>query len=298
MILVTGSSGFVGPYLQQELTAHGLKSLGTANSGQADFKLDITDKKAVDSLIKQVKPDYVIHLAGFSSVKESFTHADLCRRVNVEGTRNLLAAIKNYVPQARVLIVSSSEIYGNPQYLPVNEQHPFNPLSPYAESRVEQEELVKSSDLNWIIARSFNHIGPGQQLGFVSGDCARQIAMVNKNPKLPAVMKVGNTASYRDFSDVRDVVAAYRLLITKGRLKNIYNVCSGKAVRISRLINTLLSFSKVKIAVETDPRFFRPVEIKKIEGDNSKLKHDLNWKPVFKIEKTLRDIYQYWLKKV
>ena len=298
MVLITGSTGFVGPYLIKELKSFGYQVTGTAVSGDADYLLDITDKKAVADLIRKLKPDLIVHLAGFSSVKESFKSPELCMKVNVQGTGNLLDAVKEYVPVARILIISSSEVYGNTKITPTKEIARLNPQNPYAESRVAQEEQVKNSGLNWIISRSFNHIGPGQPQGFVASDFASQIAKINKDKQVSPFIYVGNLSAQRDFTDVRDVVAAYRLLLTKGKLHNIYNVCSGKAIRIENLLKKLLKFSKVKIEIKVDKDKLKPIEVKKTHGDNSKLKKELKWRPKVSIDKTLEDIYRYWLARV
>ena len=298
MVLITGSSGFVGPYLIKEMKATGFQVAGTANTGTADYPLDITDKKAVAELVKKLKPDLIVHLAGFSSVKESFKNPELCMKVNVQGTGNLLDAVKGNVPGARILIISSSEVYGNTKNHPTKESEKLNPQSPYAESRVVQEQLVKDSGLNWVISRSFNHIGPGQPQGFVASDFASQIAKINKDKQASRVIYVGNLSAQRDFSDVRDVVAAYRLLLTEGKLHNIYNVSSGKAIRIENLLKKLLKFSKVKIEIKVDKDKLKPIEVKKTQGDNSKLKKELKWRPKVSIDKTLEDIYRYWLARV
>ena len=298
MVLITGSTGFVGPYLIKELKSFGYQVTGTAVSGDTDYLLDITDKKAVADLIRKLKPDLIVHLAGFSSVKESFKSPELCMKVNVQGTGNLLDAVKEYVPGARILIISSSEVYGNTKITPTKEIARLNPQSPYAESRVAQEQLVKDSGLNWVISRSFNHIGPGQPLGFVASDFASQIAKINRDKQSQPVIYVGNLTAQRDFSDVRDVVAAYRLLVTKAKLHSIYNVCSGKAISMNNLLKKILKFSRVEIEVEVDKNKLKPIEVKKMQGDNTKIKKELNWQPKFSIDKTLKDIYQFWLVRI
>jgi GDP-4-dehydro-6-deoxy-D-mannose reductase len=298
LALITGAGGFVGPYLRRELVENSYQVVGTDLSKKVEYRLDITNAAAVVELLAKTKPQVIFHLAGFSSVKQSFAKPELCKQVNVEGTRNLLEAVKKTVPDAKILIISSAEVYGNPKTIPIPESAGLNPTSPYAESRIEQEALLNEYQLNWLVSRSFNHIGPGQQQGFVSSDFASQIAQINNNPNSEAKIAVGNLEAVRDFSDVRDVVRAYRLLIEKAKLHDTYNVCSGKGISIKAILDILLSFSKRKIEIVQDPDRARPSDIAELIGDNSKLKLSTGWKPEIDLQQTLAEIYQSWLNKI
>lgn len=237
-LLITGSSGFVGPYVAKEFRKSNYEIFyaehSTKENKENHFLLDITDKSAVFDLIKKIKPDYIIHLAGFSSIFKSFTHPEECRKINVDGTRNILEALVKWAPQCRTLIVSSIHVYGNPQYSPVDENHPLNANSPYAESRIEQENLINKFDLDILISRSTNHTGPGQK-EFVVGDFCKQVVDIERGIKEP-IIYVGNLSTEKDFLDVRDVVKAYKLIIEKGKTKECYNVGSGNNITIGEIL--------------------------------------------------------------
>jgi len=301
--LVTGSEGFVGPYLTELLVEQGFEVYGTYLEKPDNlvdikrFKTDVTDKKKLKKTVLAADPDYVFHLAGFSSVKESRDKPSLCHEVNVEGTRNLLDCISEAgLDSTRTLIVSSSQVYGRPVSLPIDENHPFNPLNPYAQSRKEQEELALKYDLDLVVARSFNHTGPRQPPGFVVPDFARQIALIEKGAKKPQ-LKVGNLKAKRDFTDVRDIVKAYLLALQECPPKEVYNICSGKAYQISNLLETLMGFSKKDVDVHKDESLYREADVQKIEGDYSKFKDETGWTPMIPITQTLKETLQYWRKK-
>jgi GDP-4-dehydro-6-deoxy-D-mannose reductase len=268
--LITGIGGFVGPYLKQELESKGYTVYGLELNGQFNDKIircDITDFDSVYDAINKVKPDVVFHLAGFSSVAKSFENPELCFKINVDGTKNLLNAIIRIGIKPKILIVSSSEVYGKPKYNPIDELHPLDPVSPYGKSRVEQEELRKNYDLPIIISRSFNHTGPTQPDTFVIPSFKKQISEAKDGDSI----YVGNLDVVKDFSDVRDVVRAYRILLEKGQAGEVYNVGSGKAYSLKKLLETLIKKSGKKIEVKIDPKRFRPVDIKEAVCDNRKL---------------------------
>lgn len=298
--LITGIEGFVGPYLEKFLISNNIKTSGTfLNSNtqnKAHFQMDITNKEEVFTIIKKISPDLIFHLAGFSSVSKSFENPALCKKINVLGTKNLLDAVIQSKLSSKILVVSSSEVYGVPLTVPINESHPLNPISPYGESRVEQEKLcadyIKKHPLFIIVSRSFNHTGPGQQPIFVVPSFASQLIENKKGSE--RTLKVGNLNAVRDFTDVRDVVRAYYLLATKGRSGEIYNVCSGKGYSINYILKTLLSLSSSKIKVESDPQKSRPSDIPVLLGDNSKLQRETGWKPEIDFNDTLKDVLDYF----
>jgi len=294
-VFITGASGFVGGYLRRELENTGYRVLGCdLRSGDAEYKMDITDKEAVRSVIGEVKPNFLVHLAGFASVKESFNKPELCFKINVDGTRNILDAVRGFCSKAKILAISSGDTYQD-SFAKLKEDDSQDVKSPYGESRLAQEKLIQSyDDLDWVITRSFPHIGPGQPTGFVSADFASQIANINNNKNLEPIINVGNLDGVRDFSDVRDIVVAYRLLLEKGKSHEIYNVCSGEELEIRKMLKILLSFSDVRIDVVRDPSKIRSTDISYNVGDNTKITKEIGWKRKYKIEETLKDIYSYW----
>jgi GDP-4-dehydro-6-deoxy-D-mannose reductase len=305
-VLITGVNGFVGPYLKDACRAAGWELQTTwftatgeyaPDKDETSYQLNVTDREAVFKTVLASRPDFVCHLAGFSSVKASWEHPELCRKVNVEGTRNLLDALRTHAPGAKILIVSSAEVYGIPQELPITEEHPLMPTSPYGKSRKEQEELAKQyPDLHIVISRSFNHIGPGQQRGFVIADFCAQIAAIEKGA--PPVIKAGDLAVRRDFTDVRDVVQAYVLLLKKAKANptcSIYNVCSNAAPTLRENVDLLLSLSRAKdIRVEQDRSLVRPVEIPELRGSNEKIGREVGWRPSIEIRETLQNTLEDW----
>tara|TARA_Y100000310_G_C20608036_1_gene776556 strand:+ start:183 stop:1043 length:861 start_codon:yes stop_codon:yes gene_type:complete len=281
-ILITGINGFVGPHLKEELIQNNHEVLGTdiTEAEIVDHQADILDKESISKIIQETSPDAIIHLAAQSSVKKSFDDPELTKKINVEGTKNLLEA----APRTKTLIVSSAEVYGTPTTIPITEDAKLKPTSPYGESRVEQEALAKEHN-NIIIARSFNHTGPGQQPNFVCSDWAKQIAENQET------VKVGDLNLERDISDVRDVVRAYRLLLEKAQ-PGIYNVCSGQSYKLSKILDILTEGRN--ISTEQDPSKLRKVDIPILQGDHTKLTKETSWKPEIPIEQTLKDLREYW----
>ena len=259
---------------------------------------DITDFDSLSKLINRIKPDRIYHLAAFSSVGESFARPLDVVEINVRGTLYLLEILRKTKKRIRLLVVSSSDIYGEVKAkdLPIKEAHPLRPVSPYGSSKACADLLAyqyfRSYGIPVIRTRSFNHTGPRQRLGFVVPDFASQIAKIDLGVSKP-VMKVGNLSAKRDISDVRDVVRAYHLLMEKGRPGETYNVCSGKAYRIETLLSTLLRFSTKKIKVSKKGKN-RPAEIAVLLGDNYKIEKEVGWKPRISIHKTLKDTFDYW----
>ncbi len=259
---------------------------------------DVTDFNSLRKLINRIKPDRIYHLAAFSSVGESFTKPLDAVEVNVRGTLYLLEILRKIKKRIRLLVVSSSDIYGKVKKkdLPIKETHNLNPISPYGASKACADLLAyqyyQSYGTLVIRTRSFNHTGPRQRLGFVVPDFASQIARIDKGISKP-LMKVGNLSARRDVSDVRDVVRAYYLLMEKGRPGEAYNVCSDKAYKIETFLSTLLRFSSKHIKVRKKGKT-RPAEIPILLGDNSKIEKEVGWKPRISIHKTLKDTLDYW----
>jgi len=302
---ITGISGFVGKHLADFLISKHIEVFGIdiadgfeRNSKVHYSKADIFDSKALTDLLSNINPDYIFHLAGYSSVKKSFEQPELCKKINVLGSKSLFDAVLASGIQPKILIISSADIYGIPKKLPLVETHELHPVSPYAESRKEQEELCRyyydTYNLHIIIARSFPHIGPGQQPIFVVSDFAKQIAEI-ENGKEP-VIRVGNLKARRDFIDVRDVVKAYLLGVEKGKTGEIYNICSGTSYSIKEILDMLLSLTTVKIKVKQDLQRVRQNDIPDLRGDNSKFFQQTGWSPRIALKTTLVDVLTYWRK--
>ena len=232
--LITGINGFVGHYLTEVLLQDGIEVYGTILQGevydglcQNILEMNLSNKEDVEYVISVVKPDYIYHLAGQSSVGLSWSKPELTVMTNVIGTIHLLDAVKIHAPLSRVLIVGSSDQYGivKPEDCPIKESMHLSPQSPYATSKRTQEEIasqyIKAHELDIVMVRAFNHSGPGQRKGFVIADFASQIAEIEKGV-IPPVIKVGNLEAERDFTDVRDIVQAYKKIIAFGKKGEIY----------------------------------------------------------------------------
>ncbi len=302
-ILITGISGFVGGHLTEALLKKRFSVCGFDREekpvkGATTHKADLTDKESVLSVIKKESPNWVIHLAGQSSVDKSFEMPELTKEINVGGTKNLLDALFEVNPSAKVLVVSSAEVYGVPQELPINESHVLNPGSPYGESRVEQEKLcfqyVQEKNMHIVVSRSFNHTGPRQPLPFVCPTITKQVADI-KAGKVEGV-ELGNPAIKRDFSDVRDIVNGYILALEKGKSGEVYNLCSGKSISLKEIIELLEKVIDKKISIKTDPSKTRKIDIPELCGDHSKFTKDTGWNPKITFEDTLKDMVEYWEK--
>lgn len=308
--LITGATGFVGRYLIDKLYSEDYEIYGTTLSGDlyddprvTMFYLDLTDYVSTSKLINQIKPDEVYHLASQSSVKLSWEKPQLTTEVNIIGTINLLESVKEYIPEAKVLLIGSSEEYGQTfkHSKQPNEDEKCMPENIYAITKHTQNMIgkmyVKAYNLNVIMTRSFNHVGPKQSPQFVISDFCKQVAEIELLGNKP-VIYVGNLESSRDFLDVRDVVNAYFELLKSGTVGEIYNVGSGHSVRISDLLERIISNSSVNISVETDPQKFRPIEIEETIADITKLQNDTEWHQLYDLDDTILITLNYWRDRV
>ena len=307
--LIIGGSGFVGPYLCRELLDAGYEVVLTANGesvSQKDWnwvELDILDPEAVKGLLTEGQYDCVFHLAAQSSAAVSWKKPGLTVNVNVQGTLNLLETLRNMEKAPRLLLIGSSEEYGavTPEQCPIREDTPCHPGNPYAVSKLCAEQLAllyaDAYGLEILCTRSFNHVGPDQAPGFVVSDFCRQIALLEQSEG-DKVMSVGNLSAKRDFSDVRDVVRAYRLLMEKGRSGKVYNVGSGRAVAVSELLDTLLKLSAAEIRVELDASKLRPIDVPLHMADVCALREDTQWGPQIPLETTLSETLEHWRSQV
>lgn len=308
-VLITGIAGFVGEYLATELLNHGYEVFGTKRkkshySGKIKniYDMDLENSEEIQKIIDTVRPEQVYHLAGQSSVALSWKNPSLTLKTNTLGTLNILNAIKKTNINPRILLIGSSDMYGivKPSECPINENQTINPQNPYATSKRAQEELalqyIKAFDLDIVLARTFNHIGEEQRKGFVVADFASQIAEIEKK-KIKPVMYTGNLEASRSFTDVKDVVIAYRLLLEKGKKGEVYNIGSDSSYKMKEILDKLLSFSTEKIEVKKDEKRMRPSEIPIISCDSSKIKKHCNWKANIPIDTTLKNVLESWRKK-
>ena len=305
--LITGATGFVGGYLADCLSKEfGMEVRGTGlshRSCQCDaaelFALDILDRGQVSSLLQRLRPDFIFHLAAQSSVGVSWREPSLTVDINIKGSLNVLDAVRALDYKPRVLLVGSGDEYGasGADAGPIDEETVLRPGSVYAATKACQNMLgaiyAKAYGLGVVNVRAFNHIGPGQSAGFVVSDFCRQVAEIEAGLREP-VMLVGNLGACRDFTDVRDVVRAYALLSQEGRAGETYNVGSGRAVRISAILEKILSHSTAKIEVRVDESKLRPVDVPKIEADIGRLVRETGWRPRYGIDDTIRDVLDWW----
>lgn len=304
--LVIGAGGFVGKYLLRQLLEEGCSPGATRLPGErigvdgvSESVLHLSDQDAVRRLLEQTRPMQIYHLAAQSSVSVSWKHPEETIDVNIKGTLHLLEAVRSIADyHPKVLLVGSGEEYG---YLregacPIAETEPVHPGNIYAVTKACANMLgsvyARAYGMELVMVRAFNHIGAGQSPTFVAGDFALQIAQIEAGMR-PPVMRVGNLSAKRDFSDVRDVVRAYTLLMRKGTAGETYNVGSGHAVAIQEILDTLLALSRKAITVEQDPAKLRPSDVPCIEADITKLREDTGWTPVHLLAETLETMLDH-----
>lgn len=304
--LVIGAAGFVGSYLIEEMYSCGMEAYATKlpherleHAHALVYNLDILDKEAIVALLLEIRPDYIFHLAAQSSVGLSWKNPGLTVDVNIKGSINVMDAVRELYYKPRVLLIGSGEEYGHirPGETPIREDNLLRPGNIYAATKACQNMIgsiyAQAYDMQLMMVRSFNHIGPGQAPMFVVSDFCKQVAEIEKGLREP-VMYVGNLAAKRDFTDVRDVVKAYVKLIMQGVPGETYNMGSGHAVEIRGILDRIISQSEKKIRVEIDPNKIRPVDVPIIEADITKLHELTGWKPQIELEQTIRDTLNYW----
>lgn len=310
-IVITGFSGFVASHFldllhdeHSDLEVYGID----INEPKYDYnklednlcihfkKVNLLDTNELNDVFKFVKPDYVLHLAAFSSVAFSWKNPEVSFTNNSNIFLNLIDAVKNNVPTCRILSVGSSEEYGNVKHedLPIRENQPVDPLSPYAVARVAQELMskvyVNAFGMNIVLTRSFNHIGPRQDTRFVIPSFIERIMQIKNSDQMSGIIETGNLEIIRDFVDVRDVVKAYYLLLTKGTPGEIYNVCSGRGIKLREVVNIIANELNVDISTHTNLEFVRPNDNIEIVGSPYKIETELGWKPTISLRQTLRDM--------
>lgn len=308
--LIIGGAGFVGGYLIRELADSGAEVHATCLPGEKitagceTHTLDILDSNAAAELFDALLPDVVFHLAAQSSVSVSWKKPQLTAQVNVIGSINVLEALRAAKKEdIRLILIGSGEEYGyiRSGACPLTEVEPLRPGNVYAATKACQGMLgavyARAYKKDIITVRAFNHSGPGQSDTFVISDFCRQIAQAEQGVRAPEIC-VGNLSAMRDFTDVRDVVRAYRLIGEKGIGGSVYNVGRGRAVSIQYILDTALSMADIPIEVKQDPAKMRASDIPIIEPDISKLRGDTGWSPEISMEQTIADTLEYWRKNV
>jgi len=315
-VLITGITGFVGSHLADYLLEKSnIEVFGIARwrsqkeniehlNGKIElFECDIKDMTSVNDVVKSVKPERIFHLAAQSFVPASWNLPGETLSTNIMGELNIFESVRQLELDAVIQIAGSSEEYGlvYPEEVPINENNPLRPLSPYGVSKVAQDLLgfqyFKSYGLKIIRTRAFNHTGPRRGEVFVCSTFAKQIAEIEKGIKEP-VMNVGNLEAQRDFTDVRDIVKAYWLSAEKCEPGVVYNICSGIPRTIQSILDTFLSLTDAKVEVKKDSTRMRPSDVLILKGDSTRFRDKTGWKPEIPFEQTLKDTLEYWRRKV
>ena len=305
--LITGSSGFIGKHFIQFLDNSTINAevigVDIVPSSLTDTKsivlheemCTMNDSNAVQLLLQKHKPDYIVHFASQSSVAKSWDDISTTFYNNVNSFITLAESVRQYCSDARMLVIGSSEEYGNvaPDNIPIKETCPLHPQNPYAIARVAQEMLAKmyvqSFGLDIVMTRSFNHIGPGQSEAFAIPSFVKQIVTAKKS-NTSCTLKTGNIDVVRDFIDVRDAVKAYYLLLYEGMVGEVYNICSGVGHSLRAIITMLSEITSVHVVIEHDQNKMRPTEVQTIIGSYQKINKLTGWSPTINIHQSLEDI--------
>ena len=305
--LVVGGGGFVGPYLVKHLKEEqGMEVYVTKTEKETldmdcsgIYNLDILELSQVAELLNKIRPDYIFHLAAQSSVAYSWKNPGLTIDVNIKGCVNLLDGIRQLDYKPRVLLIGSGEEYGHIKdgECPIVEDNVLRPGNIYAATKSCQNMLGKiysdAYDMDVMMVRAFNHIGPNQTPVFVVADFCKQVADI-ENGQAEPVIYVGNLSARRDFTDVRDVVRAYAMLVKDGKRGETYNVGRGHAVAIQEILERIVALSDKDIEVRVDESKLRPVDVPIIEPDITKIKETVGWEPEIELETTLNETLEYW----
>lgn len=309
--LIIGAAGFVGNYLIDHIQKNCIWSIVVTKMPQESipyegidiYDLNILDKDALEELLRKVRPDYIYHLAAQSSVALSWKNPDITMDINIKGTIHVLDAVRALDYKPRVLLIGSGEEYGHvkPKEIPIVEDSVLRPGNLYAATKACQNMIGKiyadAYGMDIMSVRAFNHVGPNQAPLFVVADFCKQVAEIEAGLREP-VMKVGNLSAKRDFTDVRDVVLAYVLLMEHGKSGETYNIGSGEAIQISEILEKIIAMSEADIQVEVDQNRLRPVDVPIIEADVRKIYECCGWKKKIELETTLQETLNYWRKNV
>ncbi|MCJ7680881.1 MAG: GDP-mannose 4,6-dehydratase [Candidatus Aminicenantes bacterium] len=316
-VLITGITGFAGSHLAEyilnnhpDITVSGIVRWRSRMDNIIPFQdkihlveADLKDMVSLKKCLAEVKPDRIFHLAAQSFVPTSWNCPTETFAINCIGQINLFESALLLGLKPRIQIAGSSEEYGfvSPDEVPMTENNPLRPLSPYAVSKVGQDLLAyqyfMSYGLETVRTRGFNHTGPRRGEVFICSNFARQIAVIEKGKAAP-VIKVGNLEAKRDFTDVRDIVRAYWLSLEKGEAGDVYNIGTGTSYRMQEVLDLLLEMSRVTVSVEVDPKRLRPSDVPILLSDSSKFRKLTGWKPEIPFKQTLQDLLDYWRERV
>ncbi|TMD11431.1 MAG: NAD-dependent epimerase/dehydratase family protein [Chloroflexi bacterium] len=308
-VLVTGIGGFAGPPVARALLAGGhavegvlrppLERPRLAGLPLALHALDLLDQERLRAVVAQRRPDAVLHLAGLSSASAAERDPEEAYRANLGGTLAVLDAVRSAAPRARVLAVTSAEIYGavDATELPIGEDARLRPLTVYGASKAAADlaaaQWGRAYGLDVVRARPFNHTGPGQDAAFVCAALARQIARIEAG-RQEAVVHAGNLDPVRDFSDVRDVAAAYVALLERGQSGEVYNLCSGTGCSIAEVVAILRTHARVAVRVTSDPSLRRALDVPRLVGSHARATRDTGWEPRIAWSDTLATVLEDW----
>jgi GDP-4-dehydro-6-deoxy-D-mannose reductase len=306
-VLVLGASGFVGRHLLAECARRGDEVFGTHRPGEevpagaavSWVPMDLLDSGSIEVALGTARPEGIVHLAGQADVGRAHRDPLETFRLNAEGTLRVLAVQRERAPAARTVVVTSGEIYGAvpAAELPVREERAPDPRTPYGLSKAAADSAAAVAARGWgmpvVRLRPFNHVGPGQRRGFVVPDFASQIAAIERG-EAPAVLRVGNLSPRRDFTDVRDIVRAYRDALERGRPGEAYNLCSGRSVSVGEVARMLLARARVAIEIESEDARRRPQDLDEIRGDAAKARRELGFRPSIPLESSLAEVLEEW----
>lgn len=315
-ILITGVSGFVGSHLAEHLLTQGKHEIFGSIKWRSDRKnilhiqdklklceCDIRDAFAMNTLISDIKPDWIFHLAAQSYVPFSWRAPQETLTTNIIGEVNLFEAVRQAGIDPLIHIAGSSEEYGMvySEEIPIKESNPLRPLSPYGVSKVAQDLLgfqyFKSYGLKIVRTRAFNHTGPRRGVVFATSNFAKQIIEIKEGKRKP-VMYVGNLEAVRDFLDVRDVARAYALALEKGTPGEVYVIASGKGTKIKEMLEKLIAIAQIEVEIRKDPERLRPSDVELLIGSSEKFQKATGWKPEIPFDKTLKDLLDFWQQQI
>lgn len=302
-VLIFGVSGFVGGYLSREFIEHGYSVIGTdrmRSSGLPSevgfFESDLLETEKIESLVNRIQPDIIVNLAAISSVGASWSIPQTTMQVNVVGALNIMEAAKKSGKKPKILFVGSSEEYVISDF-PISEDCPLNASNPYGISKVTQEQFAKlyrdQYGLKVYYVRPFNHTGVGQRDSFVLPSFCKQVAEIEKSGK-PGTINVGNLTVKRDFSHVKDIVRAYRMIVESDHCEKIYNVGSGTAYSLEKMLQYVVGLSRQKIQIEVDTTRYRPTDQPIICCDRHLIKEELGWEPQYTVFDALKEMFEYF----
>lgn len=311
-VLVTGYTGFVGSHLAEHLLERGdcevfglyrwrsrRENVAHLNDRVELIEGDISDAAAMRRALQLSRPDWIFHLAAQSFVPASWTGPGATLHANIQGQTNLFEAVRDLGLSPRIQIACSSEEYGlvHPDELPITEDNPLRPLSPYAVSKVAQDlmgyQYHQSYGLDVVRTRGFNHTGPRRGHVFVCSNFAYQLAGIEAGLQ-EAVIRVGNLEARRDFTDVRDMVRGYVAALEKGKPGEVYNICHGTDYSVQEVLELLLDMTSLEVRIEPDPERMRPSDVPVLLGSAEKFTRDTGWQPKIPFKQTLRDLLDYW----